>query len=63
VVGGIIRDLYAPEVRKEEVIGRARDVIKENLQTVQQIAFLLGESASKTEKILNSIIKSHTTEE
>jgi PAS domain-containing protein len=61
VVGGIVRDLYAPEVRKEEVIERARDVIKENLQTVQQIAFLLGESASKTEKILNSIIKSHTT--
>jgi len=63
IVGGIIRDLYAPEVRTEEVIGRARDVIKENLQTVQQIAFLLGESASKTEKILNSIIKSHTKEE
>jgi len=62
VVGGIVRDLYAPEVRKEEVIGRAKDVIKENLQTVQQIAFLLGESASKTEKILNSIIKSHTTD-
>jgi transcriptional regulator with PAS, ATPase and Fis domain len=60
IVGGIIRDLYAPEVRKEEVIGRARAVIKENLQTVQQIAFLLGESASKTEKLLNSLIKSHT---
>jgi len=60
IVGGIIRDLYAPEVRKEEVIGRARAVIKENLQTVQQIAFLLGESASTTEKLLNSIIKSHT---
>jgi len=60
IVGGIVRDLYAPEVRKEEVIGRARAVIKENLQTVQQIAFLLGESASTTEKLLNSIIKSHT---
>nr|WP_319398646.1 [Fe-Fe] hydrogenase large subunit C-terminal domain-containing protein [uncultured Carboxylicivirga sp.] len=57
VVGGIIRDLVTPEVRKEEVIKRARDVIKENLQTVQQIAFLLGESASKTEKTLNSIIQ------
>jgi hypothetical protein len=43
-------------VRKEEVINRAREVIKENLETVQQIAFLLGESASKTEKILSSII-------
>jgi len=63
IVGGIIRDLYAPEVRKEEVIGRARAVIKENLQTVQQIAFLLGESASKTEKLLSSIIKSHTAGE
>lgn len=61
IVGGIIRDLYAPEVRREEVIGRARAVIKENLQTVQQIAFLLGESASKTEKLLSSIIKSHTS--
>ena len=60
IVGGIIRDLYAPEVRREEVIGRAREVIRENLETVQQIAFLLGESASKTEKLLNSIIKSHT---
>jgi len=39
------------------VIKRARDVIKENLETVQQIAFLLGESASKTEKTLNSIIE------
>jgi PAS domain-containing protein len=57
VVGGIIRDLITPEVRKEEVIKRARDVIKENLETVQQIAFLLGESASKTEKTLNSIIE------
>ncbi|MBS2212066.1 4Fe-4S dicluster domain-containing protein [Carboxylicivirga mesophila] len=57
IVGGIIRDLITPEVRKEEVIKRARDVIKENLETVQQIAFLLGESASKTEKTLNSIIE------
>ncbi len=57
IVGGIIRDLITPEVRKEEVIKRAQDVIKENLETVQQIAFLLGESASKTEKTLNSIIE------
>ncbi len=57
IVGGIIRDLTAPEVRREEVINRARSVIRDNLQTVQQIAFLLGESASKTEKVLNSIIE------
>jgi len=57
IVGGIIRDLTAPEVRREEVVNRAREVISENLETVQQIAFLLGESASKTEKILTSIIE------
>ena len=59
VVGGIIRDLYAPEVRKDEVIRRAKAVIRENLETVQQIAFLLGESSSKTEKLLTSIIQTH----
>ena len=57
IVGGIIRDLTAPEVRKEEVINRAKGVIRDNLKTVQQIAFLLGESAAKTEKTLNSIIE------
>ena len=30
IVGGIIRDLVTPEVRKEEVISRARAVIREN---------------------------------
>ncbi len=57
VVGGIIRDLTTPDIRREEVINRARTVISDNLETVQQIAFLLGESASKTEKILTSIIE------
>lgn len=57
VVGGIIRDLTQPEVRREEIINRAQTVIRENLETVQQIAFLLGESASKTEKTLKSIIE------
>lgn len=57
MVGGILRDLTEPEVRKDEITSRARQVIRENLETVQQIAFLLGESASKTEKILNSIIE------
>lgn len=57
VVGGIIRDLTAPEVRKAEIIERSKTVIQDNLETVQQIAYLLGESAAKTEKILNSIIQ------
>ena len=56
IVGGIMRDLSAPDVKKEEIINRARMVINDNLETVQQIAFLLGETASKTENVLRSII-------
>jgi len=59
IVGGVVRDMYMPEVRKEEVISRVSDVIDQNLELVQQIAFLLGEGAAKTEKMLNSIIESH----
>ncbi len=63
VVGGVIRDMENPEVQKDEVIERAKEVIRENLETVQQIAYLLGESSSKTEKILHSIIKSYQIDE
>jgi hypothetical protein len=34
-------------------------VNKQNLETVQKIAFLLGENASLTEELLNSIIESY----
>lgn len=59
IVGGVIRDMNLPEVRREEVINRVTEVIDQNLDLVQQIAFLLGEGAAKTEKMLNSIIESH----
>lgn len=56
IVGAVIRDMYAPEVRKEEVIKRITDAIDTNLAMVQKIGFLLGEGASETEQMLNSII-------
>lgn len=59
IAGGVIRDMHMPEVRKEEVINRVTEVIEQNLDMVQQIAFLLGEGAANTEKMLNSIIESH----
>lgn len=62
IVCGLFRDMFAPEVQKQEVVNRTRKVIKENLATVQQIAFLLGENASKTEAILNSIVDSYKVE-
>jgi iron only hydrogenase large subunit-like protein len=57
--GAIIRDLYSPEVQGEEVTNRVSDVIEKNLEMVQKIGFLLGEGASETEQMLNSIIESY----
>ena len=57
--GAIIRDLYSPEVQGEEVTNRVSEVIDKNLEMVQKIGFLLGEGASETEQMLNSIIESY----
>jgi hypothetical protein len=58
-VCGIVQNMHEPEVRKDLVINRTREVILRNLKVVQQIAFLLGENASFTETMLNSIVESH----
>lgn len=55
----IFRNLYNEEERPEEIIHRVNEVIKENLTQVQQIGYILGEGAAKTEKMLNSIIKTY----
>jgi iron only hydrogenase large subunit-like protein len=57
--GAIIRDLYSPEVQGEEVTNRVSEVIDKNLEMVQKIGFLLGEGASETEQMLNSILESY----
>ena len=58
-VGGILRDMYLPEVRKEQVMMRLTEVIDENFDMVQKIAYLLGEGAAKTEQMLYSVIESY----
>ena len=58
IAGAVIRDLFSPEVQREEVLTRVSDVIDKNLEMVQKIGFLLGEGASETEKMLNSILES-----
>lgn len=63
VVCGIFQDITKPTVHKEAMIQKAQEVIKKNLETVQQIAYLLGENAAESEVILNSIIQSVTTQE
>lgn len=63
IAGGIIRDMRAPEVKKAEVINRVSEVIDKNLEMVQKIGFLLGESASDIERMLNSVINIYGKEE
>ncbi len=59
VVGAVIRDMSAPMLVRDEIINRARKVNRQNIETVQKIAYLLGENASQTEEMLNSIIESY----
>lgn len=63
IAGAVIRDLYAPEVQKEEVIKRITEAVDINLAMVQKIGFLLGEGAAETEHMLNSIIKTYKKED
>jgi len=63
MAGAIIRNFHAPEVRYDEFEKRINEVIDENLRMVQQIGFLLGEGASETERMLNSVIESFKKEQ
>jgi PAS domain-containing protein len=63
IVGAIVRDMSQPYIQREEVIARAQSVNQKNLETVQKIAYLLGENASETEEMLNSIVEFYTPNE
>ncbi|MBT3385489.1 MAG: PAS domain S-box protein [Prolixibacteraceae bacterium] len=59
VVGAVIRDMSAPMLVRDEIINRAQRINKQSIETVQKIAFLLGDNAAETEELLNSIIQSY----
>jgi len=63
VLCGIFQDITQPIFQKEQIIARAREVIQKNLNTVQQIAYLLGENAADSEITLNSIVNSFSPED
>ncbi len=58
LAGAILADVTQPAVRRQQVIRQAEEVIRKNLATVQQIAYLLGENAAESEATLQSIIRS-----
>lgn len=58
IVGGILQDITEPAVQREQILQRAQEVVRKNMATVQQIAFLLGENAAETEMMLDSLSSS-----
>lgn len=54
-VGAVIQDVTRQELKREYIARRAREVIRKNIATVQEIACLLGEHVTDTEILLSSI--------
>ncbi len=59
IVCGIIYPLNEEFMNKDYLIGKLKEVIRDNLSMAQKAAFLLGENASRTETMLNTIIDSY----
>ncbi|MGM0552007.1 MAG: [Fe-Fe] hydrogenase large subunit C-terminal domain-containing protein [Bacteroidota bacterium] len=60
IVCGIVHQLTEEYFQKDQLVERLKDVVRDNLNTAQKAAFLLGENASRTETKLNTIIDSFT---
>lgn len=59
MIGAVFQDITSPAVRRETIIKKTEEVIEKNLNSVQQIASLLGENAAETQLILNSLIETY----
>ncbi len=55
VAGAVISDVTRNEFQREQVAAKARQVIRQNVLTVQQVARLFGEHIAETEIMLNEI--------
>lgn len=59
IICGIIQDLHQPGIMQQQVMRQIRQVVHENMSTVQKVAFLLGENAARTEAMLNSVVSGY----
>ena len=53
--GAVIQDVSRNEMQREQVAAKAREVIRQNVRTVQEVARLFGEHIAETEIMLNEI--------
>ena len=59
LVGAVISDVTKSEIDRSKIAQKAREVIKKNISTVQEIASLLGEHMVETELLLDSIAEGY----
>ena len=57
--GAVIQDITRNELQREQIAEKAREVIRKNVQTVQQVARLFGEHVADTEILLHEIAGSY----
>lgn len=57
--GAVIQDITKNELQREHIAEKAREVIRKNVLTVQQVARLFGEHVAETEILLNEIAGSY----
>ena len=58
LVFGILQDLHEPFVRQEWMLEQTQKVIRKYMETVQQVACLLGENAAYTDATLRAVMNS-----
>ncbi|MEA3317910.1 MAG: [Fe-Fe] hydrogenase large subunit C-terminal domain-containing protein [Bacteroidota bacterium] len=56
LVCAIVQNMDEQDMDKEKILIKLKDVIRENMQTAQEVAGLLGENASNTECLINTIV-------
>ena len=63
IVGAVLQDVTRTEMRRDQIARNAREVIKKNLSTVQDIACRLGEHMAETEILLRAIADDYASED
>ena len=63
IIGAIVTDVTISQAGREKMAQKAREVIRKNISTVQEIACLLGEHMVETEVILSAIAADYDEDE
>lgn len=58
--GAVIQDVTKSELQREQIADKAKEIIRKNVMTVQQVARLFGEHIAESEILLNQIAGSYS---